>query len=272
MNLVDLHCYRLAIGRVYRHMALDPEGAAQPPTVWRSASNYIVYQLETDTGLKGIGKISDFRDNIGQLDPSRLRQLLLEALKGIDLRHRRRAWEAVRQALPPMPAEFRQLLAASRARGLENPETVGADAAAALARVRRALPVPLIEHVGDFSDEFALALVKHRAVDVFNVIPVQTGSLHRAQRLLHLAAQAGIQAMLGSTVELGPGLAASLHLALAAAAVSVPSSLVSPGFLVDDVVEPQFKCRNGTLSVPQAPGLGIRLAAEKLQKYRLSSR
>ena len=394
MNLVDVHCYRLAVGRVYRHMALDPEGAAQPPTVWRSASNYIVYELETDTGLKGIGEISDFRDNIGQLDPPQLRCLFLAALKGIDLRHRRRAWEAVRQALPPsLPAEFRQLVAASvdialldlagkyfgapayellggrvrevvpvswvsymrpaalledeikeklregykefklkagaievdlervrtfrqiagdqvflridasglwaeedeaidnikrlaelgvqavetplaaasRTRGLENPETVGEDAPAALARVRRAVPVPLIEHVGDFSDEFALALVKHRAVDVFNVIPVQTGSLHRAQRLVHLAEQAGIQAMLGSTVELGPGLAASLHLALASAALGVASDLVSPGFLVDDVVEPQFKCRNGTLSVPQAPGLGIRLEAQKLQKYRLSS-
>ena len=39
----------------------------------------------------------------------------------------------------------------------------------------------------------------------------------------------------------------------------------------DDVVEPQFKCYNGTLSVPQAPGLGIRLETQKLQKYCFSS-
>ena len=113
MHLVDMHCYRRTLG-IYCHMALDLEGAAQPPTVWRSTSNYIVYELETDTGLKGIGEISDFRDNIGQLDPPQLRCLFLAALKGIDLRHRRRAWEAVRQALPPsLPAEFRQLVAAS---------------------------------------------------------------------------------------------------------------------------------------------------------------
>ena len=56
----------------------------------------------------------------------------------------------------------------------------------ALARVRAAVPVQIIEHVGDFPDEFSVALARHRAVDVFNLIPCQTGSLHRAQRLIHL--------------------------------------------------------------------------------------
>ena len=390
MEIVDLHCYQVAVGRVYRHMATDREGARQPSDVWRMASNYILYELETDAGLKAIGEISDFRDSIRQLDPVQLRQLFLGALSGIDLLQRRRAWQAVREALPAtMQPEFRQLVsasvdialldlagkhfgapvyellggrvrdavpvswvsymrpaelleeeieeklregyrefklkagdievdlerarifrrvagdevflridasglweeeeaidhinrlaelgvqavetpiaAASRIKGMDHPEEVGESAAEALARVRRAVPVPLIEHVGDFPDAFALALVKHRAVDVFNVIPVQTGSLHRAQRLIHLAEQAGIEVMLGSTVELGAGLAASVHLGLASPAVSVPSDLVSPGFLVDDVVTPKFKCEAGFLSVTQAPGLGVELDRQKLEQYR----
>ena len=54
----------------------------------------------------------------------------------------------------------------------DHPEQVNADpdaAALALARVRAAVPAALIEHVADFDDSFALALLRHRAVDAFNV-------------------------------------------------------------------------------------------------------
>lgn len=76
-------------------------------------------------------------------------------------------------------------------------------AAAALARVRDAVPADIIEHVADFDDTFALALLRHKAVDVFNIVPVQAGSLHRAQRLIQIAEAGGIPVLLGSTVELG---------------------------------------------------------------------
>ena len=392
MQIVDVHCHQVAVGRTYRHMATDREGARQPPDVWRQASNYIVYELETDTGLRGIGEISDFRDSIRQLDPEQLRSLLLDVLGDRDPLQRRTAWDAVREALPKsMQPEFRQLVsasvdialidlagkqygvpayellggcyraavpvswvsymrpaellaeeieeklragfrefklkagdfevdcerarifrrvagdevflridasglweeeeaieninrlaelgvqavetpiaAASRVKGMDDPEEVGESAALALARVRQAVPVPIIEHVGDFPDAFSLALVAHRAVDVFNVIPVQTGSLHRALRLVHLAEQAGIGVMLGSTVELGPGLAASVHLGLAAKGVNVPSDLVSPGFLVDDVTTPRFRCERGALTASGTPGLGVALDPQKLAQYRVA--
>ena len=48
----------------------------------------------------------------------------------------------------------------------DHPEQVNADpdsAALALARVRAAVPAALIEHVADFADSFALALLRHRS-------------------------------------------------------------------------------------------------------------
>jgi muconate cycloisomerase len=162
------------------------------------------------------------------------------------------------------------IAAASRVRGLDDPETVGAEAAMALARVRKATGVAQIEHVGDFPDSFALALVEHGAVDVFNVIPAQTGSFHRAQRLIHLAEQAGLSAMLGSTVELGPGTSGSVHLATACPAVSVPSDLVGPGFLVGDVVAAPLQYAHGTLVPTEAPGLGVELDRQRLTQFAAS--
>ena len=97
------------------------------------------------------------------------------------------------------------LRAAARALAKDAPETVNERAesvAEALARVRRRVPIELIEHVSDFEERFATALIARRAVDVFNVVPVQAGRLQRAQRLLNLAESGGLRALIGSTVEL----------------------------------------------------------------------
>ena len=146
----------------------------------------------------------------------------------------------------------------------ENPD----EAALALARVRRAVPTKIIEHVGDFSDEFAVALVRHQAVDVFNIIPSQTGSLSRARRLAELAEAARLQVLLGSTVELGPGTAAALHLGVSSKALTVASDLIGPGHLEDDVVTPVFTYESGRLRVPDGPGFGVVLDQAKLEEYR----
>lgn len=161
--------------------------------------------------------------------------------------------------------------AAARSIAKDHPEQVNEaadDVAAALARVRGAASVQVIEHVSDFDDAFAVALIAHRAVDVFNVVPGQAGGLARAQRLVHLAQAGGIRALLGSTVELGPGTAAALHLAAACPAICVASDLVGPGLLTGDVVLPRLRYEDGMLRVPTGAGLGVALDREALAMYR----
>ena len=79
----------------------------------------------------------------------------------------------------------------------------------------------------------------------------------RAQRLVHTAQTAGIPALLGSTIELGPGTVAFLHLAVASPTIEVSSDLVSPGLLVDDVCTQSFRFEQGTLRPGDTPGLGV---------------
>lgn len=145
------------------------------------------------------------------------------------------------------------------------------EAAKSLARIRDAVPIQIIEHVSDFDEAFALALTRHRAVDVFNVVPCQAGSIRKAQRLIHLAEAAGIQALLGSTVELGVGTAAALHLGLASKGVTVASDLIGPGLMSDDVTSPRFEFESGHLRAPEAPGLGVSLDPEKLERYGIET-
>lgn len=165
------------------------------------------------------------------------------------------------------------VVAASRQVANDNPAQINdnADAVAqALARVRAATKVDIIEHVADLGDVFSAALVRHRAVDIVNVIPSQGGGLRRGLRLIQVAETAGIPVLLGSTIEMGPGTAAFVHLAVAAPNVTVPSDLVSPELLIDDICTTPFKFENGALKPFAAPGLGVELDEAKMGKWGIS--
>ena len=160
--------------------------------------------------------------------------------------------------------------ALSRPMSRDDPARIEGDAdgiAETLAKVRDRSPIPIIEHVADLGDVFLTALIRHRAVDIVNVVPCQAGGLRRAKRLIHAAETAGIPALLGSTIELGPGTAASVHLAVASASVSVPSDLVGPGLLEGDVCTTPFSLEGGELSPFEGPGLGIDLDEENMSRW-----
>ena len=386
MHICHIRVYSVAVSRVY-HTHVAPTGGHS-----KNASRYYVLELETNTGLRGLGEISDLEEAWQAPSPEALRETLTPLLAGADPRKRLLAWERVAEALPASDhPEFRRLVSAAvemalidlagkyynapayallggqyrdalpiswvayirsadelaeeiqekvatgftafklkvgadfeldcervrvcrrlvgpdaylkadasgaweeqeaieRIRELsalgvdavetpiqcvarkvakDHPEQVNADpdsAALALARVRAAVPAALIEHVADFDDSFALALLRHRAVDAFNVAPVQAGSLHRAQRLSQLAAAAGVPVLLGSTVELGIGTAAAVHLGVATKAVCAPSDLVGPGLLASDVVTPRLAYQQGCLHAPPGPGLGVELIPELMEQ------
>ena len=160
--------------------------------------------------------------------------------------------------------------ALSRPMSRDDPARIEADAdgiAAALQRVRAGSPIPIIEHVADLGDVFLTALIRHQAVDIVNVVPCQAGGLRRAQRLIHAAETAGMPALLGSTIELGPGTAASVHLAVASASVRIPSDLVGPGLLQGDVCTAPFYLLGGELAPFEGPGLGIDLDEKKMERW-----
>jgi len=165
------------------------------------------------------------------------------------------------------------VVAVNRAIANDHPERINANAdaaALALARVRAASPIDIIEHVADLGDLFLTALARHQAVDIINVIPSQGGGLLRGQRLIHTAETAGIPVLLGSTIEMGPGTAAFVHLAVAAKNITVPSDLVAPGLLIDDICKEPFRFVDGALQPFEKPGLGVELDEEKMARWKLA--
>jgi L-alanine-DL-glutamate epimerase-like enolase superfamily enzyme len=123
--------------------------------------------------------------------------------------------------------------------------------------LKRHTAVPILEHVGE--PAFALECAKSGAVDVFNVALCGCGGIHRARQVAAIADAAGIQCLLGSTLELWPGTAAQAHFGATLAALGYPSDLVGPLMYQDDVVLGPWAYSEGALALSDAPGLGVAL-------------
>lgn len=128
-----------------------------------------------------------------------------------------------------------------------------------LRRVKEAVDTPVVEHVLD--PAFGLELAAADAVDVFTV-ETCAGGIARAERVLDVAAAAGLDARLGSTVELGPGTAAGVALATSSPAVTYPCDLVGPALYETEVLADPLSYRDGRLHARDAPGLGVDLRAD----------
>ncbi|MCC7265068.1 MAG: mandelate racemase/muconate lactonizing enzyme family protein [Candidatus Latescibacteria bacterium] len=137
--------------------------------------------------------------------------------------------------------------------------------AADLARVRQAVEVPIIEHVWDRWD-YVLELVRHQSVDIINLFPEGCGGLFRCKKVLALTEAAGIGALLGSTVELGVGTAAQVHLGVSSPGITLPSDLIGPAMYREDVITQPFAYEGGALVPPSGPGLGVELDLAQLER------
>lgn len=146
--------------------------------------------------------------------------------------------------------------------GVETP--VPRDDPAEIAAVRQQVDVPILEHVSDL--QYGLALAKAGAVDVFNVATTGAGGIWPARQIVTLAQAANIGVLLGSTVELGPGTLAQLHLAAITPNLTLPSDLIGPGMYRDDVLEKPIRYQAGRLRVPTGAGLGGQVSRQRLGK------
>ncbi len=157
------------------------------------------------------------------------------------------------------PANIRRLHKFNLA-GVETP--VPRDDPREIAAVRKQVDVPILEHVNDV--QYAMALLKADAVDEFNIATTNCGGLWPARQVAALAQGAGIGVLLGSTVEMGPGTLAQLHLAALTPNLNLPSDLIGPGMYVSDVLQRPLQYAKGRLKVPTGPGLGGTIDRKKL--------
>ena len=110
--------------------------------------------------------------------------------------------------------------------------------------------------------------VRMGAVDVIHRDVSKWGGIEANRKLAVCCEAFGLGMSLHSGGELGIGTAC--HLQLAAATPQIAYAIDSMyDLLADDVIAgPMLRCEDGSLAVPQGPGVGVELDEEKLQAYQ----
>lgn len=257
---IDTACYDI-LGKAYGASATSLAGGHLRKSVWVS---WVAYIREPEAMVPEIEEklaqgFNAFKFKVGRdIDMDEARIKLFREIGGNDLNLKldaNAAWD-VNEAIANMRRLEKYNLA-----GIETP--IDKTDVSGMARVRRAIDTPILEHVS--TQEYALELVRHEAVDVFNVSTVGCGGIYRAKKVIAIAEAAGLHALLGSTVELGVGTAAQLALAASSWRVDWPSDLIGPLMYTDDVLNEPWQWDNGYLRVPAGAGLGVTLDPDKLR-------
>jgi L-alanine-DL-glutamate epimerase-like enolase superfamily enzyme len=144
---------------------------------------------------------------------------------------------------------------------------------------REAVSVPIIADEACWTARDVLDLRDARAVDAVSVYVAKAGGMERAADVARMAALAGFQCDINGSLETGIGNAASMHVALAAETLTLPSIIPVPSsadqrlthyagrYWEDDLLESGFSFRDGCLCIADAPGLGIEVDRRKVDKF-----
>jgi muconate cycloisomerase len=166
------------------------------------------------------------------------------------------------------PDEAVRAIAAIAPFGIDCAEQpVRADDWLGMARVQRAVDVPLMAHESAFSLTDLTALIELGAVRVLGVNTERPGGITQALRAMDHAARRGMGIVLHNQ-PLGIASAAQVHLGAARASVlGHAMELFGHVMLEDDLIVEPLDYSGGVVRVPEGPGLGIVLDEGALERY-----
>jgi L-alanine-DL-glutamate epimerase-like enolase superfamily enzyme len=137
-----------------------------------------------------------------------------------------------------------------------------------MAYLRSRIDVPLLANEASWTRWHQLEIIKQGAADVVSVDNQMDGGLANLKAGAAMLEVAALPVLKHSLGELGVATYAGAHLL-----ASIPNALFASqaygSFLADDIVEgaSPLPYRNGCLTVPDGPGLGVTLDAERVGRY-----
>ncbi|MBL8227859.1 MAG: hypothetical protein JNL98_05260 [Bryobacterales bacterium] len=143
---------------------------------------------------------------------------------------------------------------------IESP--VDRDDVDSIAEVRRNIDHPVSEHVR--SEEYAIRLIRTRAVDIFNISITVAGGIQGMLALFAIASAANVECLIGTTQELSVATAAQALVGAVAPRLDYASDPVGPCLYQADVTWEPVVFSGGDLLVPEGIGLGVQVDLEKV--------
>ncbi len=137
-----------------------------------------------------------------------------------------------------------------------------------MAELREGLGVPLLADESVFGPEDLERAIREEICDGVSVKIMKSGGLSRAQDVARMAAAHGLSAYGGDMFEAGLAHLAGTHLIAATREITLGCEFYQAQyFLREDILETPFPSDGGVVTVPDAPGLGIRPDLGKLDHY-----
>lgn len=134
--------------------------------------------------------------------------------------------------------------------------------------LRRQVATPLAAGENEFGAQGFRELIRCRAVDIVQPDASRCGGLTEVRRALRLAESAGLRAATHSWSD-AVAIVANAH-AIAAAPNGITVEIDRSGNpFVDQLLETPLTVHDGLLSLSEAPGLGVTLNREVVNRYRL---
>ncbi|MFB6160241.1 MAG: mandelate racemase/muconate lactonizing enzyme family protein [Haloferacaceae archaeon] len=111
-------------------------------------------------------------------------------------------------------------------------------------------------------------ILRRGAADRVKLKTLRLGGLRACQAAIDVAAAAGVQPVVGHGFCLSPAAAAELALVAANDAVFRPVETVGPLKMAEEPFEPALSMEDGTVRLPDGPGIGVRLDDDALEQFR----
>lgn len=140
-----------------------------------------------------------------------------------------------------------------------------------MADIRREVGIPIEAHShGPNNKEYVMALIQKRAADILHTNSCFIPGVMEGKRICAIAEAGGlIVTGQSNCAELGPQNAFNLHWITSTPAFkgSNDSSTHRLEPPASDIITKPFKTTDGTLEVPEGPGLGVELDKEKIKRF-----
>lgn len=129
---------------------------------------------------------------------------------------------------------------------------------AGMRHVRERVQTPVMADESVFGPLEAIELIRMEAADIINIKLMKSGGISNALRIADIAAMHGVDCMIGCMLESSISVAAAVHVAVAKAGVITKVDLDGPSLCQFDPVDGGVDFDDATITVSDAPGLGIR--------------
>lgn len=133
-----------------------------------------------------------------------------------------------------------------------------------LREIRDRVRTPIMIDETVFSPEDAMIAIRMGVADMINIKVCKVGGLYQSRKIAAMAESAGMRCTVGSNLELGVGIAASLHFAASTPSVNMASDFTCGAYLHDyDLTSSCIitSISEGSAPITDAPGLGVELEA-----------